>query len=156
MLGGEEILKALPIVGPRSKENVTDEDYRTHGSGLNRPGRNFVIGFDPNEPRLFHVAGLGGHGVTASYAVGRHAAEAIMTGPEKAEVLQAIRDGRPDEDLVEATSIEEAVHHVVEERSGSEPSSTRTVRRFEYEDAERHSEEQEEARTGRLGQLLQA
>jgi hemoglobin/transferrin/lactoferrin receptor protein len=26
-------------------ENVTDVDYRVHGSGLNRPGRNFVFGF---------------------------------------------------------------------------------------------------------------
>lgn len=25
-------------------ENITDEDYRVHGSGLNRPGRNFVFG----------------------------------------------------------------------------------------------------------------
>jgi hypothetical protein len=26
-------------------ENVTGVDYRVHGSGLNRPGRNFVFGF---------------------------------------------------------------------------------------------------------------
>ena len=26
-------------------ENVTDADYRVHGSGVNRPGRNFVLGF---------------------------------------------------------------------------------------------------------------
>lgn len=25
-------------------ENITDEDYRVHGSGLNRPGRNLVVG----------------------------------------------------------------------------------------------------------------
>ena len=25
-------------------ENITDADYRVHGSGLNRPGRNFVVG----------------------------------------------------------------------------------------------------------------
>lgn len=25
-------------------ENITDEDYRVHGSGLNRPGRNFIFG----------------------------------------------------------------------------------------------------------------
>jgi len=42
--------------------------------------RRFVIGFDPREPRVFHVAGLGGHGVTASYAVGRTAAEGILRG----------------------------------------------------------------------------
>ena len=38
------------------------------------PDRRFVIGFDPRDARVFHVAGLGGHGVTASYAVGRLAA----------------------------------------------------------------------------------
>ncbi len=27
-------------------ENVTDEDYRVHGSGLNEPGRNFVFGLE--------------------------------------------------------------------------------------------------------------
>ena len=27
-------------------ENLTDEDYRIHGSGLNEPGRNFVLGMD--------------------------------------------------------------------------------------------------------------
>ncbi|UCC31697.1 MAG: FAD-binding oxidoreductase [Phycisphaerales bacterium] len=40
----------------------------------------FVIGFDPRNERVFHVAGLGGHGVTASYAVGRLAAELIISG----------------------------------------------------------------------------
>ncbi|HRX83968.1 MAG TPA: FAD-dependent oxidoreductase [Phycisphaerae bacterium] len=39
--------------------------------------RKFVIGFDPRWPELFHVAGLGGHGVTSSYAVGRWAAEQL-------------------------------------------------------------------------------
>ncbi len=36
-----------------------------------------VIGFDPREPRLFHVTGLGGHGVTASAAIGRLAASLL-------------------------------------------------------------------------------
>ncbi|MCG3138562.1 MAG: FAD-dependent catabolic D-arginine dehydrogenase DauA [Phycisphaerae bacterium] len=40
--------------------------------------RNFVIGFDPRQPQFFHVAGLGGHGVTSSYAVGRMAADLIL------------------------------------------------------------------------------
>lgn len=46
------------------------------------PDRRFVIGFDPREPRLFHVAGLGGHGVTTSYAVGRLAAGMTLAGVE--------------------------------------------------------------------------
>ncbi|MFH1419681.1 MAG: FAD-dependent oxidoreductase [Planctomycetota bacterium] len=40
--------------------------------------RRFVIGFDPRNDRLFHVAGLGGHGVTTSYTVGKMAAEMIL------------------------------------------------------------------------------
>jgi D-arginine dehydrogenase len=45
------------------------------------PDRNFVIGHDPREERLFHVAGLGGHGITASYGVGKLAADLIEQGP---------------------------------------------------------------------------
>jgi glycine/D-amino acid oxidase-like deaminating enzyme len=41
------------------------------------PDRRFVIGFDPRDDRVFHVAALGGHGVTASYSVGRIAADMI-------------------------------------------------------------------------------
>jgi glycine/D-amino acid oxidase-like deaminating enzyme len=43
--------------------------------------RRFVIGYDPRDPRLFHVAGLGGHGVTCSPAVGRLAADLLIAGP---------------------------------------------------------------------------
>jgi glycine/D-amino acid oxidase-like deaminating enzyme len=42
--------------------------------------RKFVIGFDPRDRRIFHVAGLGGHGVTASPAVGRLAADLLLNG----------------------------------------------------------------------------
>ncbi len=37
-----------------------------------------VIGEDPRQPGVFHVAGLGGHGVTLSWAVGRCAADALL------------------------------------------------------------------------------
>lgn len=42
------------------------------------PDRRFCIGFDPKNPRIFWVAGLGGHGMTSGLAVGRLAAEAIL------------------------------------------------------------------------------
>jgi len=45
------------------------------------PDRSFVIGYDPREEGVFHVAGLGGHGVTASYAIGRMAAR-LLTGQQ--------------------------------------------------------------------------
>lgn len=42
------------------------------------PDRRFVLGFDPINPNLFWVAGLGGHGMTSGLAVGEHAAQAIL------------------------------------------------------------------------------
>ncbi len=38
----------------------------------------FVIGFDPRDRRLFHVAALGGHGVTTSPTVGALAADLLL------------------------------------------------------------------------------
>lgn len=45
------------------------------------PDRRFVVGWDPVRPGLFWLAGLGGHGVTCSAALGRLAAEAVLVGP---------------------------------------------------------------------------
>ena len=56
------------------------------------PGRLFVIGFDPRDDRLFHVAGLGGHGVTASYAIGRLASRLLLG--ETAEGAEAFAPSR--------------------------------------------------------------
>ena len=42
-----------------------------------------VLGFDPRDPRLFHVAGLGGHGVTVSNAVGERAAAMLLGEPPR-------------------------------------------------------------------------
>jgi len=42
------------------------------------PDRRFTIGPDPVNPRLFWVAGLGGHGMTSGLAVGDLAARAIL------------------------------------------------------------------------------
>lgn len=44
------------------------------------PDRRFVIGPDPLNPRLFWVAGLGGHGMTSGLAVGDLAARALLEG----------------------------------------------------------------------------
>lgn len=48
---------------------------------LTADGR-FVIGWDPQVENLFWVAGLGGHGMTASAAVGELAANLLLGGPE--------------------------------------------------------------------------
>jgi D-arginine dehydrogenase len=46
------------------------------------PDRRFVIGPDPKNPRLFWVAGLGGHGMTSGLAVGALAADSILQGTD--------------------------------------------------------------------------
>jgi len=56
------------------------------------PDRLFVIGFDSRNNKLFHVGGLGGHGVTSSFTVGRMAADLITGGrPPGAELLSPRR-----------------------------------------------------------------
>lgn len=56
---------------------LTDHGITRAWSGIRTfaPDRRFVIGWDPVNPRLFWVAGLGGHGMTTGLAVGRLAAE---------------------------------------------------------------------------------
>jgi D-arginine dehydrogenase len=44
------------------------------------PDRKFVIGWDPVNPRLFWLGGLGGHGMTSGLAVGAAAARAYSGG----------------------------------------------------------------------------
>ncbi len=52
--------------------------HRWVGQRTFAPDRAPVIGFDPREERLFHVAGLGGHGVTTSHAVGEVATQLLL------------------------------------------------------------------------------
>jgi hemoglobin/transferrin/lactoferrin receptor protein len=42
--GGYQVMKGLDVMV--ALENVTDEDYRIHGSGVNEPGRNLVVQAD--------------------------------------------------------------------------------------------------------------
>ncbi|MFC1707674.1 hypothetical protein ACFL59_12805, partial [Planctomycetota bacterium] len=43
--------------------------------------RSFVVGWDPIMEGFFWVAGLGGHGVTTSAAVGALARDLLLAGP---------------------------------------------------------------------------
>lgn len=56
---------------------LTDHGVTRAWSGIRTfaPDRRFVVGWDPVNPRLFWVAGLGGHGMTTGLAVGRLAAD---------------------------------------------------------------------------------
>ena len=47
------------------------------------PDGRFIIGWDPRIANFFWVAGLGGHGMTTSSAVGALAAQLLIGGPEK-------------------------------------------------------------------------
>ncbi len=51
------------------------------------PDRLPIVGFDVKRPGLYHVAGLGGHGVTLSWSVGRHAARELLGEAEAHPVL---------------------------------------------------------------------
>lgn len=73
-------------------------DLADHGlvrawSGLRTfaPDRRFVVGWDPVNPRLFWVAGLGGHGMTSGLAVGRLAASLLDLGPQPGHSLSPAR-----------------------------------------------------------------
>lgn len=60
-----------------------------------------VVGFDPRTPGLFHVAGLGGHGVTLSHGVGRLAAAMLAKATrgdghlDPARLLASVRAPSP-------------------------------------------------------------
>ncbi|MBM3395073.1 MAG: TonB-dependent receptor [Betaproteobacteria bacterium] len=41
---GWRVAQGFSLTG--AMENLTDEDYRIHGSGLNEPGRNFMLSAD--------------------------------------------------------------------------------------------------------------
>ena len=79
----EELAEKLERLQPQ----LADIAVRTQWVGQRTfaADRQFVIGHDPREERVFHVAGLGGHGVTSSYAVGKRAAEMILAGPRSGE-----------------------------------------------------------------------
>lgn len=86
----------VPAVDPSSREILAAKVSR-HLEGLGSwrigdgwaclrtfaPDRRFVIGADPGIQGLFWVAGLGGHGMTTSWEVGRLAARAILEGSEE-------------------------------------------------------------------------
>src|SRR5215467_13243310 len=70
----EKIRRYLP--------ELSDVAIKNHWAGLRTlsgDGR-FVIGWDPNVEGFFWVAGLGGHGVTTSAAVGSLAAKILLGG----------------------------------------------------------------------------
>lgn len=60
------------------------------------PDRRFVLGWDPVNPRLFWVAGLGGHGMTTGLAVGRLAAELFLEHGEHALSPKRLMQADPE------------------------------------------------------------
>ncbi len=72
----ETLAEKLASLQPRMSDIAISHSWV--GQRTFAKDRRFVIGFDPRNDRLFHVAGLGGHGVTTSYTVGKMAAEGIL------------------------------------------------------------------------------
>lgn len=79
-----EMLMELAEKLERLQPGLSDVSIRSGWVGQRTfaPDRDFVIGHDPRDSCVFHVAGLGGHGVTASWAVGDLAARMLIDGPE--------------------------------------------------------------------------
>ncbi len=69
----EQLADAMHELAP----GLTNHGITRAWSGIRTfaPDRRFVIGWDPVNPYLFWVAGLGGHGMTTGLAVGKLAAE---------------------------------------------------------------------------------
>lgn len=76
----EKVLDTLARKLKHSQPSLGDLAVRSMWVGQRTFARDrrFVIGFDPRHEGIFHVAGLGGHGVTASWPAGRLAAGLIM------------------------------------------------------------------------------
>ncbi len=58
------------------------------------PDGRFVIGEDPQVPGFFWVAGLGGHGVTTSFSIGRLAADIILGHQKEDSMTKALSPAR--------------------------------------------------------------
>ena len=82
----EKIQRYMPAL-----EGVSIHRYWAGFRTISSDGR-FIIGWDPDLDGFFWVAGLGGHGVTTSSAVGALAADLIIAGAgKKAEAFSPIR-----------------------------------------------------------------
>lgn len=82
----EKIQRYMPAL-----EGVSIHKYWAGFRTISSDGR-FVIGWDPKLDGFFWVAGLGGHGVTTSSAVGALAADLIIAGAgKKAEAFSPSR-----------------------------------------------------------------
>ena len=58
------------------------------------PDGRFVVGEDPRLKGFFWVAGLGGHGVTASFSVGDLASDLILGRKREKYLVNALSPGR--------------------------------------------------------------
>jgi glycine/D-amino acid oxidase-like deaminating enzyme len=77
--------------GLRAVTHELSIEHRWAGQRTFALDRRLVIGYDRRVPVLFWVAGLGGHGVTASPAIGRLAADLLIAGPASAHPLDPRR-----------------------------------------------------------------
>ena len=69
-------------------------DRATAGLRTMSPDGRFVVGEDPKSPGFFWVAGLGGHGVTCAFSVGKLAARQILGKPTDPKIQHALSPAR--------------------------------------------------------------
>ena len=69
-------------------------DRATSGLRTMTPDGRFVVGEDPKKKGFFWVAGLGGHGVTACFSVGRMAAAAVLGRGKPGRLEKALSPSR--------------------------------------------------------------
>lgn len=88
----EEIVATFERLQPGlSPQRVTDA---WAGQRTFAPDRRFVVGWDPRVRGLFHLAALGGHGVTVAPALAEACAPAVEAGPDAA-LPEALRPFSP-------------------------------------------------------------
>ncbi|MFZ9834827.1 MAG: NAD(P)/FAD-dependent oxidoreductase [Holophagaceae bacterium] len=76
----EELANTIKNVAPVFKDTPLGKTWSALRTFT--PDKKFVVGWDKVNPRLFWVAGLGGHGMTAGFAIGE-LAKNLLLNPQK-------------------------------------------------------------------------
>jgi glycine/D-amino acid oxidase-like deaminating enzyme len=76
----EELANTIKSVAPVFKDTPLGKTWSALRTFA--PDKKFIVGWDKINPRLFWVAGLGGHGMTAGFALGE-LAKNLLLNPQK-------------------------------------------------------------------------
>ena len=102
----EDLARLLPNRFPHLLDLPMDPARCWAGLYPETPDHHAIVGEDPAEPRLFHCAGFGGHGVMHAPAAGRAIRELVVDGTCTTFDLRPLRPARFAEgDLVVETAV---------------------------------------------------